>query len=153
MTVMRVVIVVAALGALVGLFLALRPDDDDGEASPPTATTTATVAPNPAPTETAPTPTETQAPPKPKIARALIVVRGGEPIGGIRRLSMRKDRWLILVVRSDVADHVHVHGYDIMRDVAPGAPARFDLRTTIVGRFEIELEDRGKQIAQLTVAP
>jgi hypothetical protein len=152
MTVMRVVIVVAALGALVGLFLALRPDDDDSEASPPITTTAATVQPDPAPTETT-APTETQPPPKPKIARALIVVRGGEPVGGIRRLSLRKDRRLILVVRSDVADHVHVHGYDVMRDVAPGAPARFDLRTTIVGRFEIELEDRHKQIAQLTVAP
>jgi hypothetical protein len=152
MTVMRLVIVLAALAALVGLFVALRPDDDGTEASPAT-TATATVEPDPAPTEKTPTPTETQPPPKPKIARALIVVRGGEPVGGIRRLSMRKDRRLILVVRSDVADHVHVHGYDIMRDVAPGAPARFDLRTTLVGRFEIELEDRSKQIAQLTVAP
>jgi hypothetical protein len=153
MTVMRLVIVLAALAALVGLFFALRPDDDGTEASPSTTATTAAVEPDPAPTETTPTPTETQAPPKPKIARALIVVRGGEPVGGIRRLSMRKDRRLILVVRSDVADHVHVHGYDIMRDVSPGAPARFDLRTTIVGRFEVELEDRSKQIAQLTVVP
>ena len=40
-----------------------------------------------------------------------------------------------------------------MSDVAPGAPARIAFRATIPGRFEIELEDRGVQIAELTVNP
>jgi len=48
---------------------------------------------------------------------------------------------------------VHVHGYDLMADVAPGKPARIDFTANLTGRFEIELEDRGKQIAQLTVLP
>jgi hypothetical protein len=58
-----------------------------------------------------------------------------------------------LLVRSDVADHVHLHGYDIFRDVAPGAPARLAFRATVPGRFEVELEDRGIQIAELQVTP
>ena len=57
-------------------------------------------------------------------------------------------------MRSDVADEVHVHGYDLMADVAPGqAGARSQFTANLTGRFEIELEDRGKQIAQLTVLP
>jgi len=59
----------------------------------------------------------------------------------------------VLIVRSDVADHVHLHGYDIMRDVAPGMPARLPFKATITGRFEVELEDRGVPIADITVTP
>jgi heme/copper-type cytochrome/quinol oxidase subunit 2 len=58
-----------------------------------------------------------------------------------------------IVVTSDVADHVHLHGYDIMRDVAPGKTARIRFRANVPGRFEVELEDRGVQIADLTVKP
>ena len=58
-----------------------------------------------------------------------------------------------MIVRSDVADEVHVHGYDLMADVAPGKPVRIEFTANLTGRFEIELEDRGKQIAQLTVLP
>jgi hypothetical protein len=155
MTGMRIAILAAAAAAVVVLFLVFRPGDDDEGASAPPPTTAATTATTPTqpttPTETEPAPPPP--PPQPTVSRAVINVRGGEPVGGIRRLSMHKDRRLILVVTADVSDHVHVHGYDIMRDVAPGQPARFDLRTTIVGRFEIELEDRHKQIGQLTVTP
>jgi hypothetical protein len=54
-------------------------------------------------------------------------------------------------VRSDVSDHVHLHGYDLMSDVSPSSPGRIDFRATIPGRFEVELEDRGVPIADITV--
>ena len=66
---------------------------------------------------------------------------------------MEQGERVVLVVRSNVADHVHVHGYDLFADVAPGASARLAFRATIPGRFEIELEDRHVQIAELTVQP
>jgi heme/copper-type cytochrome/quinol oxidase subunit 2 len=56
-------------------------------------------------------------------------------------------------VRSDVADHVHVHGYDLMKDVEPGKTITFSFPAEITGIFEIELEDRGEEIAQLRVDP
>jgi len=62
-----------------------------------------------------------------------------------------KDRVVVLVVRSDVADEVHLHGYNVMRDVEPGTPARLRFRATIPGQFEAELEERGLQIANITV--
>ena len=82
-----------------------------------------------------------------------IVVENGAPRGGIVRETVDKGDRVVLVVRSDVTDHVHLHGYDIMRDVAPGSPARLRFRATIPGRFEVELEDRGVQIADITVRP
>ena len=92
-------------------------------------------------------------PKPPAVARVPIAVRGGTPVGGIRRVTVAKNRQVVLVVSSDVADHVHLHGYDIMRDVAPGSPARLAFKATIPGRFEAELEDAGLQIADITVKP
>ena len=68
----------------------------------------------------------------------------GVPAGGVVRESTDKGDRVVVVVTSDVTDHVHVHGYDLLRDVAPGAPARIAFRATIPGRFEIELEDRAR---------
>ena len=67
------------------------------------------------------------------------------------RASVDRNDRVVLVVTSDVLDHVHVHGYDLLRDVGPGKPARIAFRATIPGRFEIELEDRHVPIAELTV--
>ena len=38
-----------------------------------------------------------------------------------------------------LADGFLKHGYDVMRDIAPGKPGRIDFRATIPGRFEAEL--------------
>lgn len=78
-------------------------------------------------------------------------VVGGAPQGGIVRETVQEGDRVVLVVTSDVADHVHLHGYDIMRDVAAGGTARIRFRATVPGRFEVELEDRGVQIADVTV--
>ena len=66
---------------------------------------------------------------------------------------MDKGDRVVFVVTSDVADEVHVHGYDLSRDVGAGRPARIAFRATIPGRFEVELEDRRVPIAELTVTP
>ena len=147
---MRLLIGLAAVAALVVAFVLLRPDDDDDAVAPPTAepipkTTEAATRP---PT-TGSTPTETA----PERVRMVVRVQGGRPVGGIARATARQGEPVLLIVRSDVADHVHVHGYDLMGDVGPGSPARMQFRARLTGRFEIELEDRGQQIAQLTVLP
>ena len=38
----------------------------------------------------------------------------------------------------EITDDIHVHGYDLERSVAPGAPARFVFPADIEGVFEIE---------------
>lgn len=68
-------------------------------------------------------------------------------------MTVSEGRRVILVVTSDVSDHVHLHGYDVMRDVGPGQTARLAFRATIVGTVEAELEDRGVQIASITTKP
>ena len=141
----RVVLGLAGAAIVVGLFLVLRPDDEDEDgASPPPPTTTGT-------TTTTRTTTTRPKPPGPTTVR--IVVRDGRVLGGLRRARLEQGERAVLVVQADVSDHVHLHGYDIMRDVSPGSPARLRFRANIPGRFEVELEDRKLQIAQLEVRP
>ena len=149
----KVALIAAALGLLVSLYFALRPGDDNEAAS----TTTAVTA--PATTTTEAPPATTEAPPATTTEAATapvqvdVVVVGGEPQGGIVRQSVDLDSAVVLTVTSDVADEVHVHGYDLMADVAPGAPATIRFTADAPGRFEIELENTGVQIAELEVRP
>jgi hypothetical protein len=82
-----------------------------------------------------------------------IVVKNGKPVGGIADLTYNKGERIHFVVDSDVSDEVHVHGYDIMKDVKAGGSVSFDFPATIEGVFEAELEGRKEQIIQLTVNP
>jgi ABC-type glycerol-3-phosphate transport system substrate-binding protein len=117
----------------------------DGETTTTTTETQTTTETTTAETTTMPEVEE------PTTVRVRVV--GGVPKGGIVRESVDKGDRVVLVVTSDVADHVHLHGYDIVRDVAAGGTARIRFRATLPGRFEVELEDRGVQIAELTVEP
>lgn len=80
-----------------------------------------------------------------------IRVAGGKPVGGIKRPKLKKGQKVVLVVRSDIADEVHLHGYNLSRRVAAGGVARIAFVAKIPGRFELELEKRGVQLGELTV--
>lgn len=82
-----------------------------------------------------------------------IVIRGGKPVGGIAHINVNKGDRVRFTVTSDVADEVHVHGYDLHKDVAKGGTVSFDFPATIDGDFEAELESRKEQILALAVQP
>jgi hypothetical protein len=138
-------IVAAAVIVAAGLFIVLRPDNGNDNASGNTTTTGTTTSSS--------TTTSTTPPAPPPPANVRIVVRGGEPVGGIRNVTVSKGRQVVLIVNSDVADEVHLHGYNLKRDVTPGAPARLPFRATINGTVEVELEQRGVPLARITTQP
>jgi heme/copper-type cytochrome/quinol oxidase subunit 2 len=134
--------VAVAIAIVAVVVLASGGDDDDepaatsaGATATPTATATAEE------TET-PTPTATPKPQPPLLTQ-----------GKVTDLRFKQGDTVRFRVRADVADHVHVHGYDLMKDVEPGKTITFSFPATITGIFEIELEDAGEQIAQLRVDP
>lgn len=86
-------------------------------------------------------------------AIATIVVKGGKPVGGIAQLTYEEGERVRFRVVSDVSDEVHMHGYDIGKEVEAGGSVSFDFPATIEGVFEAELEDRQEQILELTVNP
>jgi len=84
---------------------------------------------------------------------ATIEIEGGQPVGGVEELSFSEGEAIRFVVESDVAGHVHLHGYDVIQDVAAGDSTEFDVPATITGVFEAELEDSAVPIAEITVEP
>ena len=138
----RIALPLAVLVLAVVLFVVLKPSDD-GEK---TTTQTATTATTPGGTKSNPTP-----PPSPPIAN--IEIKDGKPIGGIRELAFGKGQTVQVRVESDTADEVHVHGYDLMKDVSPGHPVKFEFEGDEEGQFEVELEGSAVQIASLKVTP
>jgi len=102
-------------------------------------------------TETTTTTTTTTEAEKPTEVKVVVV--DGAPQGGIVRATVNKDDQVVLVVTSDVADEIHLHGYDKAKDVAAGGTIRIPFKATIPGRFEAELESRGVQIAEISVEP
>jgi hypothetical protein len=142
------VFLAAAVLLLSGFWLASCGGGDD--AGTPESTRTPPTIPTTTDTTTTATTTTTEVE-QPTFVRVRVV--GGVPKDGIVRETVDKGDRVVLVVTSDVGDHVHVHGYDIMRDIAAGGTARIRFRATLPGRFEVELEDRGVPIADLTVEP
>jgi hypothetical protein len=142
----RLLIVAAAVAVAAVLFIVLRPGDE-GEATQTATTTTPSTSPT-----TTPEPPPALPPPR-RVVRVQIVVKGGKPVGGIRNVTVAKGRRVMLFVTSDVADEVHLHGYNVMRDVTPGEPAVLTFRATIVGTVEVELEQRGVPLARITTKP
>jgi heme/copper-type cytochrome/quinol oxidase subunit 2 len=76
---------------------------------------------------------------------------GGTVRGGVRRIPVGVGRDVQLVVTSDVADEVHVHGYDRKSDVPAGRSTTIDFIADQTGVFEVELESRSAELAQLEV--
>jgi hypothetical protein len=143
---MRIAIALGAVAVAVVLFLLLRPEGDDDEAATTSAPTAATTETSETTTTTG---TTTTAPAEPGPVR--VVFRDGRVRGGVQTFSFEQGDQVRLIVRSDVADHVHVHGFDLFADVAPGHPAQFTFRADLTGGFEIELEDRHVPLAELRV--
>lgn len=151
----RFALVVATVGLLLSLFVALRPaDDEDAAATTPTTSAETGTTATEAETAAKPPPATTMAAPRePAFDTVRVTVVGGRPQGGVKRVTIAQGRDVVLVVRADVSDNIHVHGYDVTADVAPGAPATLRFEADVPGRFEVELEERGIEIADLQVRP
>jgi hypothetical protein len=139
----RVTLLGVAAVVLVGAFIVLRSGSDSSD-----GTNTSTNAPATTGTSTngAPAP---PAPPPPKV----VTVKDAKPVGGVKTFTWKKGDTIDLIVRSDTADEVHFHGYDIAKDVSAGGSVRFRMKATIDGRFEVELENRKVQIATVDILP
>jgi plastocyanin len=150
----RIALVVAAVLVAVIAFVIVSPggDDDDDSKQAAQTTTTGGTGTGPATDETA-TP---DTPAEPSVTR--IAIRGGEVVGGPKTITVTKGDPVRIVVTADAHDDMHLHGYDIEKEVEPGAPARFSFEANLEGQFEMEshvAEDAGRdpKVANLVVEP
>ncbi len=156
---MRIALVAAAVAVAVLAFVIAQPGDEEdggeGAATTPAQTETGSEASGGA---TAPTAAEEPPPPPPEPEVTQIRMRGGSVVGGAKDIEVERGDTVHIVVSSDAADEIHLHGYDITRNAAPGQPARFSFKANAEGAFEIEshvAEDAGRDplVARLVVQP
>ena len=134
----RAVLAVALVAIAAVGFVVLRDRGGDEESGTPTP-----AAPRSGPTDRAGS------------AIPTIVVRGGEPVGGVRELSTTSDESIRFRVRSLQPGEIHVHGYEMEKPVGPGRVASFDFPAELEGGFEVELHRGGGEvtIAEIEVRP
>ena len=136
----------AAVVAVVAVVVAVASGGGDDNTTAAQTTTTKTS--NEQPNETVPA--------EAKVNR--IQIKGEQPVGGVQNFKVKKGDNVTIVVSADAHDKIHLHGYDIEKDVEPGKPATFKFTADIEGIFEIEshvAEDAGREplMGKLTVEP
>jgi hypothetical protein len=141
-----VALIAAGLGLIVSLYFALSPGGDD-EATPATTAAQATTAATATEAEVT-----TTAPAEPQVVRITVSVPG-DKAPTVKHFTIKQGSQVVFVVNSELADEVHLHGYDLSADVAPGEPATISFKATAPGLFEAELESRSLPIAELQVRP
>jgi hypothetical protein len=139
---------IAAVIAVVAVVVILTAGggDDEGSGTQASATQTATPTPTQDQPEAQPQDAETPTPtPKPKPP----LLQGGK----VTRLEFKEGDTVKFRVVSPVAEEVHIHGYDIAKDLEPNKEITVSFPATIEGIFEIEYEHAGEQIGELRVEP
>jgi hypothetical protein len=147
----RISLVLAAVLAAAFAFAVMRPEDEpavvatpDPTAAEPTPADTVGDDDSGAAEDARPTATATPRPrPRPPLLTA----------GESRKLTFQRGDTVVFRVRHDSAEEVHVHGYDISRDLPAGRTVTMRFPAELEGIFEIELELSGTRIGTLQVEP
>jgi len=108
------------------------------------------------PIPAAPTTTTGETTTAPTIAKPTtitVLVAQGRPKGGIARPTVNRGDRVVVVVRTDAGEEVHLHGYDIEKAVTPGVPVRIPFTANLPGRFELELHHPDALLAVIEVRP
>ena len=134
---------IAAIIAVVAVIVLSGGGDETDKAADATATPTAT------PSATASGTAEATATPKPKPKPKPPLLQAGSE----RTLSFDQGDTVRFRVRHGDAEEVHVHGYDIKKDLAANETANVSFEASIPGIFEIELEHSGTPLGRLKVEP
>jgi hypothetical protein len=153
----RIAILLVAVVVLIGGFVLAGSagDDDDSDretqtaAQPAQTDSGATTGTGEEATE-APATTEA-APPPPRVEN--IQMRGRAPVGEPKTLEYESGDTIRLRFNSDVAEEVHIHGYDKYVQVPADGTARTRFKANLEGIFEVESHGSGELLAKLEVQP
>lgn len=144
-TAQRLIFLAIAVAVAVVAFVAIggggSEESDGGPAA--AAPTPSAQAPAAAPDETpaaTPTPTATPRPP-------LLTAGSG------RTVTVEQGEEIRFRVRHPTAEEVHVHGYDVTRELEPGRTVTVAFPADITGIFEVELELSHQPLGTIEVRP
>jgi FtsP/CotA-like multicopper oxidase with cupredoxin domain len=122
--------------------------DDGGEQAVSTTATTVAATSTTEPSSASEAPTTTEG-----FAGTVIEakVTGSTVETASRRVRVDRGEKVRIQVEADRNEEVHLHGYDLSSDVAPGKPAIIDFTADAPGVFEIELEQARLKLFELQV--
>ncbi len=80
-----------------------------------------------------------------------VTVEGGLPAGGAKTWKVAQGGDLMIVITSDENDEVHLHGYDIERELPAGQIVRMAVHADKNGTFALETHHRKVILGQLVV--
>ncbi len=80
-----------------------------------------------------------------------VTVSGDEVLPEMGRVTVDQGDRVRIVVTTDEPATVHVHGYDLEKEVKPGKPAMIDFTADTTGVFEVETHDGDLQLFELAV--
>lgn len=81
----------------------------------------------------------------------VIAVKDGMVSPPTHRVKIAKGATVRLLITSDVDDEVHVHGYDVEKELPAGQQADVQFVADQAGLFEVETHESGIQLVQLEV--
>ncbi|MGW1346906.1 cupredoxin domain-containing protein [Kribbella sp. NPDC002412] len=128
-----------------------------GNAETPAASSTPTPTPTPTPaapiTPTAkPSAVPTKTPASTADVTVDVSIAGGKVSTGSAVVKAKPGQTVRINAVSDVADSLHVHGYDKTLDLKPGKPGSLEFATSTKGIFEVETHETGKLLFKLQVS-
>ena len=82
-----------------------------------------------------------------------LVARSGRRASGPDVVRLKKGDLVTLTVTSDVADELHLHGYDLHLRLFPDRPATLSFEARRTGRFSAELHKAGVELTTLEIYP
>ena len=138
----RIGLLVASAVVIIAAFVLLRPADDKKQDTT-TATTVARTTTTPAGVVTT---TRTVEAAKPDPGPLLTAAK-------VTKFSVNSGDTVRFRVRSKEPEEVHIHGYDIKKEIPGGKTVSISFPATIEGGFVIEFEQSATQIGQLSVEP
>ncbi|WP_338674318.1 hypothetical protein V1460_15595 [Streptomyces sp. SCSIO 30461] len=87
----------------------------------------------------------------PSTRTVRITVTGNEVSPAPGRVEVAKGTRVALVVTSDQADELHVHGFDMTTELMPGRARTLSLTADRTGLFAVETHESGLVLTQLVV--
>jgi heme/copper-type cytochrome/quinol oxidase subunit 2 len=86
-----------------------------------------------------------------KATDIVVSVKDGKVSPKTHRVKVAAGSSVRILVSSDVDDEVHVHGYDIEREISAGQSVTIDFTADQTGVFEVETHESGLLLLQLQV--
>ncbi len=81
----------------------------------------------------------------------MVEVRDGTVRPPTHRVEVAEGSVVRLLVTSDTADEIHVHGFEVEQKLRAGKQARIEFTADQTGVFEVETHETGLQLLQLEV--